>query len=104
MGPKKKAENTGNRSKGEFTFRSFCMGCHAVTATSSSMGPSLKGLYERRVAACEDFAYGSFLSSKATERWSDKSLNHWLKMHKGPKNAIKSQKERDDIIAFLRSV
>ena len=67
------------------------------------MGPSLKGLYDRKVAGSE-FPYGSFLASKAMDNWTDKSLNHWLKMHKGPKNAIKSQKERDDIIAFLRSV
>ena len=105
MPPKKKA--AGNAAAGEKVFKNLCSACHSLSA--NSVGPALGGLPGQNIAATEGFNYSSALAAKATLKWTDANLDKWLTSPAGfaPGNAmafagIASQKDRADLIAFLK--
>ena len=105
--PPKKKKASGNATAGEKVFKNLCSVCHALS--SNSVGPALGGLPGVNIAANDGYAYSSALSAKATLKWTDANLDKWLTSPAAfaPGNAmafsgIPSQKDRADLIAFLK--
>ena len=105
--PPKKKKAEGNASAGEKVFKNLCSACHSLS--SHSVGPALGGLPGQNIAASQGYAYSSALAAKATIKWTDANLDKWLTYPAGfaPGTAmafsgIGSQKDRADLIAFLK--
>ena len=75
MGGKKKA--SGDAGKGEKIFKNLCAVCHSLSAHST--GPALGGVAGSAIASQSGFAYSAALSSKATQKWTDATLDKWIK-------------------------
>jgi len=105
MAPKKKVE--GDAGKGEKLFKSLCTVCHSMSAHGT--GPNLKGAYGAAPASKEGFAYSSALQAVSGKKWSDGTLDKYLKSPAdyAPGNAmafagIANAKERADVVAYLK--
>ena len=80
------------------------------------MGPNLNNLYGvnsvldgggsggmRRIGSSGDYCYtSSWLQSNATKSWNDKLMNKWLQEHSSPKLHLRGQKERNNMMAYLK--
>lgn len=97
----------GDSSRGKITFEKRCTGCHAVDANRE--GPALRGIFNRRAGAREDFRYSDALK-KSGLTWSDGNLERWLQDSDSliPGNAmdfsVAKAQERADIIAYLATL
>ena len=105
MGGKKKA--SGDAGKGEKIFKNLCAVCHSLSAHST--GPALGGVAGSAIASQSGFAYSAALSSKATQKWTDATLDKWIKSPAdfAPGNSmafagVASGKDRSDLIAYLK--
>jgi cytochrome c len=101
----------GDAAKGEKSFNK-CKACHSTEDTTNKVGPYLKGVYGRAVAAADGYNYsGSIKEFAATgAKWDDATLNSYIENPKtlvpGGKmsfSGIKKEDEREDIIAFLKT-
>lgn len=96
----------GFADPGQTTFEKRCTGCHSLDKNKE--GPRLRGIYGRHSASVSDFGYSAALK-KANLLWNDDSLNKWLKDPESlaPDNDmafhVSDPKEREDIIAYLKS-
>jgi cytochrome c len=59
-------------------FTDQCASCHVLAGASSDLGPSLKGVVWRKVAAQPDFTYSGSLKSLGGS-WSPARLDGFLK-------------------------
>jgi aldose sugar dehydrogenase len=67
----------GSPPDGAFLFAS-CQGCHRIeTGSAHGIGPDLKGVYERPIAAAPDFAYSTALRGIGG-RWTRERLDAYL--------------------------
>jgi len=94
---------------GKVLFTERCGVCHTVaTAKSGFAAPSLKGVYERKIASLTDFSYSTALKSKEG-KWTDANLETWLsgpgKFAPGTKMFIAppAPADRAAIISFLKT-
>jgi len=100
----------GDIKKGEGVSKK-CSACHDMTsANANRVGPGLWNLDGREVGGHPGFAYSGDLKALGG-KWDDDKLNHWLynpKAYvKGTKMAfagIKDDKQRADLIAYLKSL
>jgi cytochrome c len=95
---------------GERQFKRKCSICHTVTKGSArKAGPSLHRLFGRRAGTVSDYAYSDILEGSEIV-WSAETINglfdegpdHYIPGTKMPMQRIAQQKDRDDLIAYLR--
>ena len=88
-----------------------CMACHSVKPGEHLTGPSLAHVWSRKAGTAEGFMRYSDAMKRADVTWSESTLDKWLSDPKRflPGNSmtfpgIKEEKDRADIIAYLRAV
>lgn len=85
-----------------------CKACHSLEEGKNVIGPSLHGLFGRKAGTVPKFSYSTANKSSGIE-WTEESLFTYLadpqKAIPGTKMVfpgIKSEKERRDLIAYLK--
>ncbi len=96
-----------------------CKACHKIEAGGKAIGPSLHGIFGRPAGSVPDFAYSPDMAAAGKKGlvWKDEALFEYLADPKaylgkvlGKPNVttkmvfagVKSEKEREDVIAFLK--
>lgn len=103
------AQAAGDAAAGKTAFAK-CASCHEVgRAAHGSFGPQLNGIIGRQAGATNDFNYSPAMK-KAGFVWTEDKLRAFLKSTDAvvPGNkmrfwGIRSDKEIDDLLAYLRS-
>ena len=104
-------ENPETLPNGERQFKRKCSICHTLTKGSDRRaGPSLFQLFGRPAGTVADYSYSDTLLNSDIV-WSDETINalfdegpdHYIPGTKMPMQRIVEQKDRDDLIAYLRS-
>ncbi len=101
----------GDAAKGEKVFAK-CKACHVADAETNRVGPHLKGVVGRAIAAVADYKYSNAMLefAKANPAWTD---DLFLKYIENPKGTVPGTKmafaglkkpdERADLLAYLKS-
>jgi cytochrome c len=96
-------------AKGEQVFKK-CATCHSIEPGAKKIGPSLHGVVGRPAGTLEGFNYSEAMKTSG-KVWDDATLDAYLADPKGyiPKNkmafvGLKEAKDRQDVIAYLKSV
>lgn len=101
----------GDAAAGKVAFDKKCMTCHTPDkGGANKVGPNLFGIHGNKKAHLAGFAYSSGMQAKGGE-WDDATMNEFLwkpaAYVKGTKMAfagLSNDKERADVIAFLKSL
>jgi len=87
-----------------------CKACHDIRPGKNKIGPSLHGVVGRKAGTAPGYRYSPALK-KADLTWTEENLHKYLenprKMIRGTRMAfagLRSKKERDDVIAYLKSL
>ena len=97
-------------SNGERQFMRKCSICHSLTDDGGrKAGPSLHGIFGRPAGSVEGYKYSSTLSSSDII-WNEKTINllfdlgpdHYIPGSKMPTQRITGEKDRIDLVRFLR--
>ena len=97
-------------ANGEKIYRR-CQACHVVDKEQNRVGPYLKGVIGREVAAVDSYSYSQAMKDWAADKdvWTEELLFSYLEQPmqtvKGTKMAfpgLKSEEDRRDLIAFLK--
>lgn len=98
----------GDAARGQQLFN-YCAACHSLEPNQNMTGPSLAGLWNRRAGSLSSFSRYSDVLKSANVVWNDKTLDDWIKdpQHLIPGNdmpfpGIKNDKQRADLLAFLK--
>ncbi len=106
------AHADGNPAEGKKVFRK-CAACHTVQAGKNRVGPSLHGIVGRKAGSVDGFKYSNAMQEFGAGggTWDAKTLDAYLvdprNFIKGNKMAfpgLKKEDEREDVIAYLKSV
>lgn len=103
------ASAAGDAKAGEQVFRK-CVVCHDVRPGKHKIGPSLAGIVGTKAGSAKGYRF-----SPATEKsgivWTEENLDKYLanprKLISGTRMAfagLSSKKERDDVIAYLKTL
>jgi len=107
------ASSDGDAKKGEKVFKK-CKVCHAVEAGKHKIGPSLAGVMGRK-AGTTDFKKYKALKD-ADFIWDEDNIAEWVENQKdflkdkglptktGMKVKIKKEDDREDLIAYLKTL
>ena len=94
---------------GEKLFRK-CKACHAADTEKNKVGPYLKGIYGRQVAAVDGYKYSKAMAA-ADFVWDDENLDKFLEKPRshlpGTKMAfpgVRKPADRAALIEYLKSV
>ncbi|XP_049850973.1 uncharacterized protein LOC126324509 [Schistocerca gregaria] len=101
----------GDEANGEKIFKGRCAQCHTITAGGGhKQGPNLYGILGRTAGTIASYDY-SKANKESGVVWSDQTLFEYLLNPKKyiPKTkmnfpGIKSEKDRSDLIAYMRKV
>ncbi|MBG1231387.1 c-type cytochrome [Aestuariivirga litoralis] len=105
------AHADGDAVKGEQVAK-MCEACHSFTDKTNKVGPSLVGVFGRKPASFEGFAYSDGFKKfgESTAAWDDATLDAYLKapmvVVPGTKMAfggVKNDAQRADLIAFIKT-
>jgi cytochrome c len=98
----------GDTTRGQRLFGN-CAACHSLEPNRNMTGPSLSGLWGRKVGSVSSFPRYSPAMKAANIVWNDQSLNDWLKdpQHFIPGNTmlfpgIPNGQQRADLLSFLK--
>lgn len=104
------AQEAHEVEEGQKIFKRVCFSCHTSDAGKNKIGPSLHGVFGRKTATVQGFAYSSAMKD-ANLTWDDQALDKYLadpkKFIPGNKMAyagVKKENERKEIIAYLKSL
>ena len=99
----------GDVAKGKKVYRK-CAICHAVKKDKKKIGPSLFGVIGRKAGTAKGFRFSTAMK-KSNLTWDEATLHAYLK---NPRKAVKgtrmvfaglrSKKDRDNVIAYLKSL
>jgi cytochrome c len=101
----------GDAAAGKVAFDKRCLTCHTPDkGGANKVGPNLFGSYGAKKAQTAGFTYSAAMQAKAGE-WDDAALNEFLwkpstyvKGTKMPFAGLSNDKERADVIAYLKSL
>ncbi|MGE5537292.1 MAG: c-type cytochrome [Gemmatimonas sp.] len=100
--------NAADAEHGKSVFRQ-CSVCHSDKPGENRVGPSLAGVVGRKAGEAPGFNYSKPMKDSGIT-WDDKHLEEYLenpqKVVKGTRMAfpgIKNEKDRDDVIAYLKT-
>ena len=96
-------------SKGREIFIKRCLGCHAFACNKE--GPSLGGLFGRKVATVEDYKYYSQGLKNSEIVWTEKTLDNFFtdpakifpKSIMAIKGKLEDAAQRQKLIVFLKT-
>ncbi len=84
-----------------------CAACHSERP--DSLGPNLRGVFNRKAAALEDFRYSNAMK-RANLIWDEVNLHAYIadpqrkvKGNRMPFGGLTSRTDVDDIVAYLKS-
>jgi|SRR6185312_4907009 len=63
---------------GQQLFNDNCAACHTTGAASTPDAPTLKGVFDRKIASLPDFQYSDALKAKQGGVWDDAALEVFL--------------------------
>lgn len=99
----------GDIKAGEQAFRK-CAICHDIRPGKHKIGPSLHGVAGRKAGGAAGYRYSPATMASGVV-WTDEALDKYLenprRLISGTRMAfagVRSKKERDDLIAFLKSL
>ncbi len=101
----------GDAAKGMKVFNA-CKACHTADAETNKVGPHLKGLIGRKVAAIAEYKYSGSMTEFAAANpvWDDALFLKYIENPKAlvPKTkmafvGIKKEDQRADLLAYLKS-
>lgn len=99
----------GDPVKGKKVFKK-CKACHSVKKPKNKVGPHLIDVMGRTSGTLEGFKFSKAMKTAAVV-WDDKTLDAFLKkpkkFMKGTKMTfpgLKKQSQRDDVIAYLKTI
>jgi|LauGreDrversion4_2_1035121.scaffolds.fasta_scaffold179052_3 cytochrome c len=98
--------------KGEAIFKKVCTLCHnADKGGPNKVGPNLWNIYNNHGAHKDDFSYSAAMLSRKEILWNDEELYRYLYSPKqyvvGTKMSfagVKDDKERADVVAYLKTL
>jgi cytochrome c2 len=98
-------------ARGKQIVQTQCAACHHFNKGGGTLvGPDLYGVFDSKIASVPGYSFSSALK-KHTGDWTAKELNEWLKSPStfAPGTymtfpGLPSQKDRDDVIAYLKSL
>ncbi|WP_395663626.1 c-type cytochrome [Aestuariivirga sp.] len=111
LAPVTQAQASGDAAKGEKVFAK-CKACHVVDAETNKVGPHLKGVIGRNVAAVEGYKYSAAMLEFATAnpQWTEELFVKYIENPKAmvPKTkmvfpGLKKEEDRADLLAFLKT-
>ncbi len=92
--------------RGKVLFQS-CIACHSERP--DALGPNLRGVFNRKSAALEDFRYSNAMM-RANLTWNEANLHAYIadpqrtvKGNRMPFGGLSSPKDVDDIVAYLKT-
>jgi cytochrome c len=99
----------GDVAKGKAVFKK-CAICHSAEKGKNKIGPSLFGVFGTKAAEVKGFRFSPAMQ-KSGLTWDEATLDKYLenprKTVKGTRMVfagLRSKKERDDVIAYLKSL
>jgi cytochrome c len=98
----------GNPAQGQRVFGT-CAACHSLQPDQNMTGPSLAGVWNRKVGSLASFSRYSPALKSASIVWNDKTLDEWIidPQHVVPGNqmtfaGIKDARQRANLLAYLK--
>ena len=110
--PAPAAAGAGDAEAGKKVFKK-CKACHYADKEKNKVGPYLKGVVGRKVAAVEGFKYSDAFKAKGAEGlvWTEDNLKKYLARPKGfiPGNrmsfaGLKKEADIANVIAYLKTM
>jgi len=99
----------GDAAKGKKVFKK-CKACHSIKAGKKKVGPSMFGVAGRKAGTAEGFRFSKAMKESGLT-WDDATLDSFLKkprkLIKKTKmsfGGLKKEKQRADVIAYLKTL
>ncbi len=101
------AHAAGDAARGKKVFEE-CAACHSLEKGAHGVGPSLKGVFERKAGELADFRFSPAMKRSGLA-WSPRTLDFFLtdpqqeiKGNRMPYSGLADAKDRADLIEYLR--
>ena len=104
----------GDATEGEKVYKK-CRVCHSIKAGEHKIGPSLADIFGKKAGQAKGFTKFKALK-KAEWKWDEENLDGWItnqkdfleakgiKKRTGMKVSVKSEEDRKNLIAYLKTL